>query len=170
MRTFTIAEVGRRWGKKSSPHLPRAFSDDCCLLSGAVRAAQSEVVLTRDAVLCDRVPVPVDDEVDVRSVAVPAAARPRPLRDRVPDPPEEVRERLLGNPHARKHEVATALVERGFGELRDKLPQKPPHPVLGYRPRDKYWLHVFDALAVAVASTETHDGDHAPCDLSRSGR
>jgi len=65
--------------------------------------------------------------------------------------PSEVRARTVGDPHATKFNVAHALVER-FPELRSRLPVKPPHPVFGYGHRDKYWLHMFDALAVAVAT------------------
>jgi Holliday junction resolvasome RuvABC endonuclease subunit len=69
--------------------------------------------------------------------------------------PREARRIVVGNPYAKKLEVARAIVAMGFEELREKLPQSPPHPVLGYRPRDKYWLHMFDALAVAVAAEPT---------------
>jgi Holliday junction resolvasome RuvABC endonuclease subunit len=64
--------------------------------------------------------------------------------------PSEVRARAVGDPHAKKFAVARKLAER-FPELWARLPAKPPHPVLGYGHRDKYWLHMFDALAVAVA-------------------
>jgi hypothetical protein len=49
---------------------------------------------------------------------------------------------------ATKLDVARIL-GRAFPEFRQH--PAPPHPVLGYRPRDKYWLHMIDALAVAVA-------------------
>ena len=61
----------------------------------------------------------------------------------------EVRRIVLGNPHAKKFEVARFLV-RSFPDLAPKLPKDPPHPVLGYKPKDRYWLHMFDALAVAA--------------------
>jgi Holliday junction resolvasome RuvABC endonuclease subunit len=67
-------------------------------------------------------------------------------------PPHEVRQVLLGNPRATKFEIAHALVHMGFEELREKLPQKPARAALGFRPRDRYWLHLFDALAVALAT------------------
>lgn len=66
--------------------------------------------------------------------------------------PEDVRVAVVGNPHAKKLDVATAIVEKGFPQLRDKLPVAPKRPVLGFSPREKYWLHMFDALAVAVAA------------------
>ena len=65
--------------------------------------------------------------------------------------PREVRRIVVGNPHAKKLEVGQAIVRIGFPDLAVKLPQGPPHPVLGYKPKDKYWLHMFDALAVALA-------------------
>lgn len=64
--------------------------------------------------------------------------------------PSEVRERVMGDPHATKLDVARVLATR-FPHLHAWLPTAPPHPVLGYRPADRYWLHMFDALAVAVA-------------------
>lgn len=70
----------------------------------------------------------------------------------------DARQRVLGNPRATKFDVAHALVNMGFSTLREKLPQKPPHPVLGYGPKELYWLHLFDALAVALA-TSGHDSE-----------
>jgi Holliday junction resolvasome RuvABC endonuclease subunit len=69
--------------------------------------------------------------------------------------PREVRRIVVGNPYAKKIEVARAILKLGFSELGAKIPKEPPHPVLGYRPRDKYWLHMFDALAVALAVQST---------------
>jgi len=65
----------------------------------------------------------------------------------------EVRQIVIGNPKANKIEVAQALIWMGFEELTEKLPRKPARSALGYRPKDKYWLHAFDALGVAVAAT-----------------
>ena len=64
--------------------------------------------------------------------------------------PRRVREKLVGDRYATKIDVAQVLVER-FPELHSRLPEKPKRSALGYRPRDKYWLHMFDALAVAVS-------------------
>lgn len=66
--------------------------------------------------------------------------------------PREVRRIVVGNPHAKKLEVARAIVRMGFPDLAVKLPKEPPHPVLGYKSKDRYWLHMFDALAVALAA------------------
>jgi Holliday junction resolvasome RuvABC endonuclease subunit len=74
----------------------------------------------------------------------------------------EVRERVAGNARATKIEVAESLVTLGFETLRPMIPQKPRRSALGLRPRDKYWLHMFDALAVAVtASAQVRGGDTA---------
>ena len=67
--------------------------------------------------------------------------------------PEAIRERVTGNPRATKLDVAEYLVDHGFGHLRQLVPKRPARAVLGLRPKDKYWLHMFDALAIAVAST-----------------
>ena len=56
---------------------------------------------------------------------------------------------LVGSPRANKLHVAIAFVER-FPELRGKTPKKPARSALGVRPGEKYWLHMFDALAVAL--------------------
>lgn len=67
-------------------------------------------------------------------------------------PVKEVRKAVTGNEWAKKVEVATKLVER-FPELKPKVPVPPKRAALGLRPRDRYWLHLFDALAVASASS-----------------
>jgi len=67
--------------------------------------------------------------------------------------PAAIRERVTGNPRATKIDVAEALVRGGFDQLRDLIPQRPKRAALGLRPKDKYWLHMFDALALAVAAT-----------------
>jgi len=66
--------------------------------------------------------------------------------------PRTVREIVVGNPKATKIEVAEALVRRGFLELKPLLPRQPMRAVLGPADRDRYWLHMFDALAVALAA------------------
>jgi len=66
--------------------------------------------------------------------------------------PLVIRQRVVGNPRATKIEVAEALVRGGFDQLRGLIPKRPTRPALGLRPRDKYWLHMFDALAIARAS------------------
>ncbi len=88
----------------------------------------------------------------VSVIAQELHARSRDLGMRVYElSPREVRRIVVGNAHARKLDVARAIVQMGFEDLRVKLPKDPPHPVLGFKPKDKYWLHMFDALAVALA-------------------
>jgi Holliday junction resolvasome RuvABC endonuclease subunit len=69
--------------------------------------------------------------------------------------PEEIRRRVVGNPRATKIEVAEHLTRNGFDQLEALIPTRPTRPVLGLKPKDKYWLHAFDALALAVASRST---------------
>ena len=67
--------------------------------------------------------------------------------------PMAIRESVVGNPRATKIDVAEALVRAGFDQLKDLIPRRPARAALGLRPRDKYWLHMFDALALAVAAS-----------------
>lgn len=67
--------------------------------------------------------------------------------------PDRVRQAVVGNPRATKIEVAEALTRDGFEQLKPLIPRRPARAALGLRPRDKYWLHMFDALALAVVST-----------------
>jgi Holliday junction resolvasome RuvABC endonuclease subunit len=67
--------------------------------------------------------------------------------------PEEVRQRVTSNPRATKVEVAEHLARHGFDQLRELIPRRPTRGALGLRPRDKYWLHMFDALALALAAS-----------------
>ncbi len=64
--------------------------------------------------------------------------------------PRDVRADVVGNPHATKFDVARVLGRR-FPQLVRQVPAARPHRVLGFRARDRYWLHMFDALAVGVA-------------------
>ena len=66
--------------------------------------------------------------------------------------PEAIRRRVTGNPRATKFDVAEHLVRDGFNRLSPLVPKRPARAALGLRPRDKYWLHMFDALALAVAT------------------
>lgn len=65
--------------------------------------------------------------------------------------PCDVRRRVVANERATKIVVAEALVRLGFKELEPLIPVRPKRSALGLRPKDKYWLHMFDALATAVA-------------------
>lgn len=65
--------------------------------------------------------------------------------------PSAIRGTVVGDPRATKIDVAEALVRSGFDQLNRLIPMRPSRPALGLRPRDKYWLHMFDALALAKA-------------------
>lgn len=65
--------------------------------------------------------------------------------------PLTIRERVVGNPRATKIEVAETLVRSDFSQLQNLVPRRPSRSALGLRPKDKYWLHMFDALALAVS-------------------
>jgi Holliday junction resolvasome RuvABC endonuclease subunit len=73
--------------------------------------------------------------------------------------PDRVRQTVVGNPRATKIEVALALVRCGFEQLKPLIPHLPVRPALGLRPRDKYWLHMFDALALAATVHATDTGE-----------
>jgi len=67
--------------------------------------------------------------------------------------PATIRERLVGNPRATKIDVAEALVRSEFSQLRALVPKRPARAALGLGPKEKYWLHMFDALALGVAAS-----------------
>jgi Holliday junction resolvasome RuvABC endonuclease subunit len=66
--------------------------------------------------------------------------------------PEAIRQRVTSNPRATKIDVAEYLARSGFDQLKELIPKRPTRAALGLRPRDKYWLHMFDALAIATAA------------------
>lgn len=99
--------------------------------------------------------LPTSRAAMVSVISQELAARSRELGLRVTLlSPREVRGIVVGNPHARKLDVARELARR-FPDLEVKLPKNPPHLVLGYRPGDRYWLHMFDAIAVALGAQAT---------------
>jgi len=69
--------------------------------------------------------------------------------------PRLIRKRVVGNERATKIEVSEALIRTGFTELKPLIPMRPRRSALGLRPKDKYWLHMFDALAIAYACGES---------------
>jgi Holliday junction resolvasome RuvABC endonuclease subunit len=72
--------------------------------------------------------------------------------------PSEVRQSILGNPWATKHMIAARLAER-FPELaRYRTGQSVRS--------ERYWLNMFDALAVAVAAVREFDGGAWPSGAS----
>ena len=66
--------------------------------------------------------------------------------------PQRARQIVAGNPRANKFHIAQYLVADGFEQLRSLLPAAPAHSTLGWNEKDRYWLHMFDALALAVAA------------------
>jgi len=67
-------------------------------------------------------------------------------------PPSTIREHVTGNTRGTKIDVAEALVRQGFDQLQSLVPKRPARSALGLRPRDRYWLHMFDALGLAAAA------------------
>jgi Holliday junction resolvasome RuvABC endonuclease subunit len=61
------------------------------------------------------------------------------------------RQRVVGNPAATKLNVARVIVRDHFPLLEPKLPTPPARAALGFAPKDRYWLHMFDALALCLA-------------------
>ena len=98
--------------------------------------------------------IPTKRAALVSATAQELHERARELGVRVVEiPPRRVREIVVGNPRASKIEVAETLVRRGFEELAPLVPKRPARAALGLSDRDRYWLHAFDALGLAVAVT-----------------
>jgi len=76
--------------------------------------------------------------------------------------PRAVREAVVGNLNATKFDVAAALIAGRYGELKALVPKRPVRSGLGLGPKDKYWLHMFDALAVALAADAPRASRAAP--------
>ena len=118
----------------------------------AIRDHQPEVVAIEEPLL-----VPTKRAALVSAIAQELHERGRELGVRVVEiTPRKVRGRVAGSPMGSKVDVAVALVQRGFRELAPLVPKRPVRAALGIAERDRYWLHVFDALAVAVAAS-LHD-------------
>ena len=66
--------------------------------------------------------------------------------------PLAIRQRVTGNPRATKIDLAECLVRHGFEKLSPLIPKRPARAAMGLSPRAKYWLHMFDALGIAVAA------------------
>ncbi len=64
----------------------------------------------------------------------------------------EARRVVAGDPYAKKLDVARIIARSHFPELTGRLPRRPKNAVLGFDDRDRYWLHMFDAIAVALAT------------------
>ncbi len=70
----------------------------------------------------------------------------------------DARRIVVGDSHAKKLDLARVIVRDHFPQLADRLPRRPRHAVLGFDDRDRYWLHMFDALAVALAAKAIDPG------------
>jgi len=68
--------------------------------------------------------------------------------------PEGVRSVVTGNRRATKYEVAQKLVWDQFPELKALAPVRPAPAAIWLKPRERYWLHMFDAIALAIAVRE----------------
>lgn len=79
--------------------------------------------------------------------------------------PEEVRRAVVGREKATKYEVAQTLAAERFPELRKLVPQKPKNPALWLTSRERYWLHAFDALAIATAARFSGAASTADADV-----
>jgi crossover junction endodeoxyribonuclease RuvC len=66
--------------------------------------------------------------------------------------PEKVRQSVTGSERSTKYEVAQRLAGSEFPELAKLVPQKPKVPALWLTSRDRYWLHMFDAVSLAAAA------------------
>lgn len=64
--------------------------------------------------------------------------------------PIDIRQRLTRNPRTTKFDMAEHRARNGFEKMADLTPKRPSRAALVLRPKDKYGLHVFDALALAV--------------------
>jgi Holliday junction resolvasome RuvABC endonuclease subunit len=87
--------------------------------------------------------------------------------------PEEIRRRVTGNPRATRTEVAEHLARSGFDPLSTLIASRASRAAPAPGPRDKYWLPMFDALAVALAARDLSlgntPGDPAPISRICSG-
>lgn len=109
--------------------------------------------------------------------AVTLRALVRELRERAKEfgltvlelSPEEVRRLAVGKSRITKYDVARVLTNR-FPELCKLAPKKPKTPALWLSSRDRYWLHVFDALAVACAVAPGNAAPHPVAATSEPSR
>jgi len=113
---------------------------------GAIRDHLPEIVAIEEPLL-----LPTKRAALVSAIAQELHERARELGIRVEEiSPRRVREIVVENPKATKIDVAEALV-RHFSELKALLPKRPARAVLGLAEKDRYWLHMFDALALAAS-------------------
>lgn len=79
----------------------------------------------------------------------------------VPLTPQEIRRRVTGNPRATRIEVAEHLARSGCDQISTLIARRAAlaaRAALGVRLHDKYWLPMFDALAIALAARDAPMG------------
>lgn len=114
----------------------------------SIRGRQPSIVAIEEPLL-----LPSRRAALVSAIAQELRERARELGVRVVElSPRRVREMVVRNPHATKIDVAEAIVRQGFSELAALVPKRPARAALGIAERDRYWLHAFDALAIALAA------------------
>ncbi len=124
----------------------------------SIRDRQPEIVAIEEPLL-----IPTKRAALVSAVAQELHQRARELGMSVVEiAPRRARELVAGNPGATKIDVAEALVRLGFRELRNLVPKRPARAALGIAERELYWLHAFDALALAVAASLTDPSSPRP--------
>jgi Holliday junction resolvasome RuvABC endonuclease subunit len=119
------------------------------IVLGLIRRWQPGVVAIEAALL---LPTKRAALLSVITQELRAQADTRKLRVVELSPPE-IRMAIMKNPRATKVEVAQALVDHGFDGLRSLVPRTPGRRAFWLDHKDRYWLHMFDALALAVAAT-----------------
>ncbi len=113
----------------------------------AIRDHQPQIVVIEEPLL-----ITTRRAALVSAVAQELHERARELGVRVMEiGPRRVRELVVGNPRASKIDVAETIVRLGFTEVAPLVPKRPARAVLGLADRDRYWLHAFDALGIAIA-------------------
>jgi Holliday junction resolvasome RuvABC endonuclease subunit len=120
----------------------------------AIRDFRPDIVAIEEPLL-----IPTKRAALVSAIAQELNERTKELGIRVTEiAPRRIREIIAGDPAASKIDVAEALVET-FRELAPLIPKRPARAVLGLAEKDRYWLHAFDALAIARA----HICQWSPC-------
>jgi Holliday junction resolvasome RuvABC endonuclease subunit len=135
-------------------------------LLASIRDHRPDIVAIEEPLL-----IPSKRAALVSAIAQELHERARELGIRVVEiAPRRVREIVVGNATATKIEVAEALVGWGFEELGPLVPKQPARAVLGPSDRDRYWLHTFDATAIAVSVDRSVAPEWLANAVPKSGR
>jgi Holliday junction resolvasome RuvABC endonuclease subunit len=119
-------------------------------LLSAIQNHQPEIVAIEEPLL-----IPTKRAALVSAIAQELHERAKELGVHVVEiSPRRVREVVVGDPGATKIDAAEIIVKRGFSELAPLVPRRPARAVLGIAERDRYWLHTFDALGLALAARQ----------------